>query len=249
GYPRDVFPPTDFHSATQVGDHIIVLGNLGYPEDRKLGTTQILTLDLATFAIASVQASGASPGWIHGHAVELSADRRSILLRGGKLERGGEDKSLVENIDDWRLHLADWHWERMTERRWLRWDVRRSDGQRNHLWEIQQAVWSRSVGWDKELREQMEQLEEELGIRPNLDLVENLFRPPIPHEVMDQVEDEYNVFRNKLAGVVIRYVVDMHSIQLTVEGGLSQTSVDAVTSDLVRKMSALENANFALKQL
>lgn len=249
GYPRDIFPATDFHSATLVGNQIIIIGNLGYPANRKPGTTQVLALDTTTFTIASVQTSGAAPGWIHEHSAVLSEDRDSILVRHGKLDRGGKDKSLVENIDDWRLHLADWRWERLTERHWLRWDVIRSDGQRNHLWEIQQAAWSRSVGWDKELREQMDQLEEDLGTRPELDQVANLFHPTIPHEEMAKVEDEYNVFRNKIDGVLIRYVVNMDSIQMSIEGDLSQTQVDVVTSDLVRKMSALENTNFVLKQL
>lgn len=249
GYPRDVFPPTDFHSGTLVGHQIVIVGNLGYPEARKPGITQVLALDLANFAITSVQTSGASPGWIHGHTTSLSEDKRSIVLQSGKLDRGGEGGSLVENIDDWQLHLTNWSWERLTERRWLRWNVLRDDGQRNHLWEIQQAVWSRSVGWDKELREQLEQLEGELGMRTNLDLVETLFRPPIPHDSIAQAEDENNVFRTRIRGIVIRYVIEMHSIQVTVEGELDQPSVDAVTSDLVAKMSALENANFVLKQI
>ena len=248
GYPRDVFPPSDFHSTTFVGNRLIIIGNLGYPELRKPGTTQVLSLDLATFAIASIRTSGASPGWIHGHTAQLSDAGRSILIRYGKLDRG-EDGSLVENIDDWILHLSDWRWERLTERRWLRWDVLRGDGQRYHLWEIQQAVWSRSVGWRKELREQMEQLEVELEARPDLDLVESLFRPPVPHEAMSQVGDEYNVSRIKIGEVVIRYVVEIHSIQLTMEGDLDQRSVDAVTSDLVSKLSVLENTNFVLKRL
>jgi hypothetical protein len=36
GYPAEVFPPTDFHTATLVGDRIIIVGNLGHPEQRKL---------------------------------------------------------------------------------------------------------------------------------------------------------------------------------------------------------------------
>jgi hypothetical protein len=249
GYPRDVFPPTDFHSATLVGNRIVMIGNLGYPEARMPSMTQVLTLDLVSFAISCVRTSGASPGWIHGHTTNLSEDKCAILVSHGKLDRGGDAGSLVENIDDWRLDLTDWRWERVTQRHWLRWDVLRADGQRNHLWESQQAVWSRSVGSEKELREQLEQLEGELGIRPNLDLVESLFRPPIPHDLIAQAEDEYNVFRIRIGGVVIRYVIEMHSIQVTLEGDLDQPSVDAVTSDLVGKMSALENANFVLKQI
>ena len=35
GYPRDEFPPTDFHSATLVSNQLVLIGNLGYPEDRR----------------------------------------------------------------------------------------------------------------------------------------------------------------------------------------------------------------------
>ena len=48
GYPRDAFPPTDFHSATVAGNKIILIGNLGYPNDRRPGTTQVVSIDLAT---------------------------------------------------------------------------------------------------------------------------------------------------------------------------------------------------------
>jgi hypothetical protein len=245
-YPREAFPPTDFHSATLVGNRIIIVGNLGYSEQRKPGTTPVLVLDVESLIISAVETRGTSPGWLHRHNARLSEDGKSILVQCGLLDRGEPDKSLVENIDEWKLHVADWRWERLTERRWLRWDVLRSDGQRNHLWEIQQAVWSRSARWDKELRAQMEQLETELGKRPDLDSVEKLFRPPISHESIPQAEDQYNVFRIRAGGVVIRYVVEIHSIQLTVEGDLDEASVNVISADLVRKISALENAEFVL---
>ena len=65
GYPRDVFPPTDFHSATLVGDRIVLIGNLGYPADRVRGTTQVALLDVSTYAITKIETSGDAPGWIH----------------------------------------------------------------------------------------------------------------------------------------------------------------------------------------
>src|SRR5262249_41006561 len=46
GYPPDVFPPTDFHSATLVDERILILGNLGYPEQRRAGVTQLLSLNI-----------------------------------------------------------------------------------------------------------------------------------------------------------------------------------------------------------
>jgi hypothetical protein len=112
GYPREVFPPTDFHSATLAGNRIILIGNLGYPDDRRPGTTPVLSLDPETLAISAVQTCGTPPGWIHGHRAMLSDDGHSILVQRGKLDRGGKNRSLVENIDDWRLHLGDWHWRK-----------------------------------------------------------------------------------------------------------------------------------------
>lgn len=39
GYTVEEFPPTDFHTATLLGDHIILIGNLGYQKERKQGLT------------------------------------------------------------------------------------------------------------------------------------------------------------------------------------------------------------------
>jgi len=249
GYPRDVFPPTDFHSATLVGNRIVIIGNLGYREQRKPGTTPVLVLELKTLAVSAAETCGTPPGWIHDHVARLSEDGMSIIVQRGLLDRGTPGEPLVENIDDWKLHIADLRWERLTDRRWQRWNVLRSDQRQNHLWEIQQAVWDRSVGWQKELEEKMEKLGKKLGIRPDLDQVANLFRPPIPHEEMPEVQGGYRIFRIKVDGVVIRYVVDSHSIQLTVEGDLAQATVEVITSDLLSKLSALENTKFVLTQI
>jgi len=249
GYPRGVFPPTDFHSATLVGNRIIIIGSLGYPADRKPGTTPVLILELDTCAISQVVCSGTPPGWLHKHTASLSADRTSIVVRDGILVRGGADSSLVENIDDWRLHLADWRWERLTERRWQRWEVFRRGRQPNHIWEIRQALWARDYRWHKKLQEQMEKLTAELGARPDLDLAAKLYRPTIPHEAVPKGEEEYNVFRIKVDGITVRYVEDMYSIQMTVEGELTHSSVEALASDLLHKISTLENAPCELKRL
>src|SRR5207247_2186331 len=170
-------------------------------------------------------------------------------VRHGKLDRGGEDRSLVENIDEWRLYLADWRWERLTDRQWQRWEIRRKDGKRNHLWEIQQAVWARDVNRRREFEKYMEQLAEELGVRPDPDIAANLYCPQLPHAAMPELEDEYRVFRIQVDGVVVRYVEDMYSIQITVEGELPRSAIDAIASDLRDKLGALENASCESKQL
>lgn len=248
GYPRDVFPPMDFHTATLAGNRMVIIGSLGYPEDRKPGTTPVGVLNLDTFTISEVVTSGPAPGWLHSPIAVLNEDGTSILIQQGKLDAGGKDGALIESIDDWRLSLTNWHWERLTNREWQQWEVRQKDGKRNHLWEIEQALWHRDVSLKNEFQQQMEQLSQELRIRPDLDLAATLFRPALSHKEILKRDDEYNIFRIKVDGVVVRFAQNMASIQITVEGDLPQKSIDAITSERLGKMTSLENTAYELKR-
>jgi len=83
-YPRDVFPPTDFHSATLIGDEIVLIGSLGYRDLRRPGETQVLKLDTRTLRIAPVATTGEGPGWISRHTAERRES--SILVVGGRVQ-------------------------------------------------------------------------------------------------------------------------------------------------------------------
>jgi hypothetical protein len=205
-------------------------------------------LDLDNFAISQTMTSGDAPGWIHKHCAVLSDDATSILIRKGKVGRS-KGSSFVENIDDWRLHLADWRWERLTDRKWPQLEIRRKDGKRNHLWKIRVALWDRELGWIEELKEKMGELAKDLGVQPDLDCVAKLYLPPVHHEPLPKVEDEYGVFRIKVDGVIVRYVEESWSIQMTVEGSLPQETIDLLTTDLVEKLIALENTLHEVKPL
>lgn len=243
GYPHEIFPPTDFHSATLVGNRIIIIGNLGYPQQRKHGTTQIYALDIGSFSISKIETSGASPGWIHGQNGCLGADGSSILITGGLLERGNAGGSLVENLDDWR-------WERLTERRWRRWELKRADGKPNHLWEFEMALWkNQHPDFNKGIETLTPTLKEQIGIEPDLGLFKTLFQPEISHEVLKNRENEYGVHRIEIAGVVVRYVRETYSVQITIEGNLPSDIVEGVVADLRGKLSALENAGWELDPL
>ena len=118
GYPKAVFPPTDFHTATLVGGHIYIIGGLGYPQDRRPGFTPVYRLNCKTLAMEKVHTSGDNPGWIHDHRATYRADRGKageIHLEGGEVclkSPGREDDDWAENEAIFVLDLASLEWRR-----------------------------------------------------------------------------------------------------------------------------------------
>lgn len=85
-YPEDVFPPTDFHTATLHDNQIWLIGTLSYADRRQEGVTQVLRLDLTDFSIYPVETSGDLPGWVFEHRACLRPD--GIMVTGGLKEPG-----------------------------------------------------------------------------------------------------------------------------------------------------------------
>ncbi|MBD1824137.1 ankyrin repeat domain-containing protein [Cyanobacteria bacterium FACHB-DQ100] len=112
GYPRTVFPPTDFHTATWVDGWIYIIGNLGYRDDRIIGETPIYRLNCMTFAIEQVTAVGEAPGWISGHRAVLQG--RQIRVSGGQIWTIEQDQpTLVDNTAQSFLDLDQSCWHRV----------------------------------------------------------------------------------------------------------------------------------------
>jgi ankyrin repeat protein len=82
-YPEDVFPPTDSHTATLVEDHLYIIGNLGYPAQRRPGFTPVYRLDTHTMLIERLVTTGTMPGWISRHRARFVAGQ-GIVVYGGK---------------------------------------------------------------------------------------------------------------------------------------------------------------------
>lgn len=142
GYARDVFPPTDFHSATLAGDWIIIIGGLGYPEHRVAGRTPVFRLALDSMAITPVETSGEGPGWLHRHSAELTTDGRAIIVHGGEVWLDAQ-RTMQENIDAWSLDISGGRWTPLSKRDWQRWTMVRIDRKPNRLWDIRQELWRR----------------------------------------------------------------------------------------------------------
>jgi hypothetical protein len=106
-YPTEVFPPTDFHSATLIGDWIWLVGALCYQGARG-ETIQVMRLDIRDFHIERVATTGEAPGWLSGHRAER-LDGTRILVVGG---RYFSDISSKPNHEIFELDIAQGKWRR-----------------------------------------------------------------------------------------------------------------------------------------
>ncbi len=110
-YPEADFPPTDFHTATLIGNDIFVIGSLGYPGKRLYGQTPAYRLNTTSFVIERLETSGLMPGWIYGHRADANEGR--IRIRGGKiLTRSGDQEDMTGNESVFILDTASGNWTR-----------------------------------------------------------------------------------------------------------------------------------------
>lgn len=115
GYPEALFPPTDFHSATLVGDEIYIIGSLGYMDAREAGRTPIAVLDTRDYSIRSVESHGKNPGWIYRHSGAYEPATHSIIVRAGEVLVPQRESERVSNRSVYRLHLNGMKWEGVAE--------------------------------------------------------------------------------------------------------------------------------------
>lgn len=115
GYPQNIFPPTDFHSATLVGEYIYIIGSIGYLGTRVYNETPVYRLHIHTFEIEKIETTGEKPGWISRHKADYKEPDK-IYINGGKLCVASNDKSedYIDNSVDYILDLINLTWSRAT---------------------------------------------------------------------------------------------------------------------------------------
>jgi hypothetical protein len=255
GFPAKVFPPTDFHSASLVDGNIILIGNLGYPEDRKTGVTQILVIDPKTWEVKQQPSKGESPGWIHSH--QATVDNGFITISRGKIWKD-HDTQLIENFDDWRLSLADWTWKRLTHRTVTVFKIARKDGEMIGLHEISMWLMQEKHGPlpafemphidDDEVKAMLEKSMK--GTEPeDREAFERLYKPDgIDFKPLPEPEDSLEI-RIEVEGVLVRYNDSMNHIDLTIEGELKPELIDKLRDDLKSKLERATGKTFIVQQL
>jgi ankyrin repeat protein len=112
GYPQEVFPPTDFHSATLVGPWIYIIGNLGYPWTREAFAheTPVYRFHTGTGSIERVSTKGKSPGWIHRHRADPVDG--NIRISGGRIltMKDNGESDITDHQASYLLHLETLTW-------------------------------------------------------------------------------------------------------------------------------------------
>ncbi|MFZ6768341.1 ankyrin repeat domain-containing protein [Undibacterium sp. Di26W] len=108
-YTTEIFPPTDFHTATLVDDDIYIIGRLGYQDTRIAGHTPVYKLDTKSLKIQQFNTSGKGPGFISHHKARLKDDK--IFLSGGKQIIMIDGKAdYIGNTENYQLCLKTAVW-------------------------------------------------------------------------------------------------------------------------------------------
>ncbi len=99
GYPYSVFEPTDFHTATLVGDFIWIIGGLGYMHQRE-GHVPVYRLDVRDYSIERIETYGAVPPRFYNHRATLVGESEiEVHVHGSMLGQPGKPESTILRLD------------------------------------------------------------------------------------------------------------------------------------------------------
>lgn len=256
GYPPDCFPPTDFHSATMVGDQIILVGCLGYLSERIHGVTPVFRLDTTTFEISSVRTEGECPGWIFGHQAKWNMAEQTITIEKGKVYSHGGPAGIRENFDQYQLDVKSWKWTRLTDRRWPHFQVRATafvpyDVEARLIDEFWPSLPHEKLASPVGAMEngpgtvefESERAIDSPAFAPQESIcfdANDFAREAADLASFDDKDDEaWCTRRIVINGVIVRYVHDGGCVTVTVEGPLPSKMVSELKQDLVAKMTNL----------
>ncbi len=266
-YPKEAFPPTDFHSATLVGDQIFLIGNLGYLDDRKPGYTQVYTLDLESLSIKKISATGPAPGWISRHTAYLNKEKTAIRVTSGEVWTS--DGQIVENVHDWELELDTLEWSCVERRNWSIWRISWDEDDYVDLFAARAEV-AMSDEEREEMRaediEFMKELEEELGELPpdfldtlspefnDLERLHTLYGEDAYQKISEkgterkeedvhhENDDSYNTYYQEIDGVTVRCVENLDHIDVIVEGALDKEKLKPFLEKIVADVAHMFEA-------
>ncbi len=236
GYPKHIFPPTDFHTATLVDNEIWIIGSLGYQDKRQYSHTQVYKLNINSFKIEQV-ATRNSMGWVHQHNAEYK-DGQIIVSSGQVLK--DENSPMQEQIDSWALNLKTLIWTNLTNYQWQGFYIQRKDLQGLSTWLYHNLLIAKEHHLAS-FQEELDEFYEYMDMEPDLEFFKQLFIPPIPH-YMDESHQYIDCHTVYIDDIKVRYIEDCQSIQVIVEGILPDKTLDLLKDNLCHKLAKLENS-------
>ncbi|SHH06465.1 hypothetical protein [Massilia sp. CF038] len=246
-YPREVFEPTDFHSATRVGDQVIIVGAMGHEDARRFGSTPVYLLSLTTFAITRVVCGGAAPGWLCRHAAQLSTCGSRLLVTGGERMPAAR-MHWEKNLDQWQLDLGTWEWHCTQVSDWQRCILAPVDRKPNHLFAFRTVIWEQER-WSDSADAALAALTGQLGMAPDLALFEARYCFDGAGRTLAWTEeDDYNVFRVVVDGIVLRVTEGGCPVSVVVEGRLAAGRFEALMASLAATFTRLTGRVWAVQQ-
>lgn len=242
-YPENVFPPTDFHSATLIKpETILIIGNLGYSKNRQHGKTQVLSLNIKTFEIQQIETFGENPGWIHEHRAVLSKDKQSVIINGGKIDEKDQD-FLQDNLDTFALNLTDMKWSKITTYPFPNWSYARKDKKRNAINEIR-SYYNYDHKREKD-NYYKKSIWKALGYLPAEKLLKQLYDiDGFETEYIEKGFDDHRVVKIKINGVSIKIKEDWHTIKMVAEGEISEENLQKIQQGILKNLEAIEQTDF-----
>lgn len=249
GYPLHVFPPTDFHTATLIGNKIYIIGSMGYFDQRHYSETPIFTLDTNTMQIHRIESRN-HIGWINEH--QAMAKDGQIIVSGGRVF-DDDHSPMRENFDTWSFNPKTLIWKNITNHQWQVFWITRKDLADLTVSRYNTIAYYQGKFDDYDLSSELEHFEQALGEKPNLKLYRQLFRPPLEHTIVTDSEKmvgySYDTFVIDVEGIKVRYVTDSNFIQVYVEGRLSEEKLELLQENLRHKLSRLENHSCEIKNI
>ena len=246
GYPKEVFPPTDSHSATLINGKIYIIGCIGYPEQRNVADTPVYVLSLDDYSISRFKTSGTAPNWLYKHSARFVREENAIYCEGGKIENI-EISELVENITTWRLCLTSGIWTAVEKKPWSSWRLIREDNQGNNLYAISRVISSERSGRKDKYSEAYRAELIQKNCSFDAAAYQSRYTPPIDHDVIPNVE--YRSHKISIDGVIVRYEEGGYDITVTVEGELPESVIATLKAHGLAAFSKLEATTYKIVEL
>lgn len=244
GYPTEVFQPTDFHTATLAGNHIWVIGNLGYMEERQAqNTTPIYRLDINTLKIERILATGDAPVSICKHSAAYLPALQTIQIMSGEVWQGNQcDK----NDTVWHLSLSDLRWIKKHQQQRINFQCRREDNKYMELDSLRFLAQSIAEHQLADIERIQPQIHKSLGHDFNLDMLATLYDFPFDIEPLQYYESGSDFYWTIIDGVKVTFEEDLDALIVHTEDQISNRNLALLKKHLIRVLSKLHGKLFVI---